>query len=137
MIEYMKLIYNEDAIIDLYLINEWYAYTNSKEVLLKGIKNSLDVYGAYDKDKLVGLIRTVGDRETIIYIQDILINQDYQRKGIGTKLINIIIDKYQHVRQIVLVTDQTQKQIEFYKSVGFIAIHENGGVAFKFKKQII
>jgi len=134
MIDYKALIYDEDAIMDLYLNNEWYAYTNNKDELLKGIKNSIDVYGAYNADKLVGLIRVVGDKETIIYIQDILVNQEYQRKGIGTKLIKIILDKYEHVRQIVLITDQTEKQINFYKSIGFITLHEAGVIAFKFKK---
>lgn len=134
MIEYKELLYDENAIIDLYLNNEWYAYTNNKEALFKGIKNSLDVYGAYDKDKLVGLIRTVGDNETIIYIQDILVNKEYHRKGIGSTLVKTIIDKYQHVRQIVLMTDQTKQQIDFYKSLGFIAVHENGGTAFRLKK---
>ncbi len=133
-IAFKELLYNEDAIMDLYLNNEWYAYTNQKELLFKGIKNSLDVYGAYDRDKLVGLIRTIGDKETIIYIQDILVNKEYQRRGIGSKLVNIVIEKYKHVRQIILMTDQTKQQISFYQSLGFIAVHENGGTAFKLKK---
>ncbi len=45
-----------------------------------------------------------------------------------------ITDKYQYVRQKVLVTDQIEKQKKFYKSLGFITIHENGGTAFKFNK---
>jgi len=132
MIEYKEFTYNETDIMDLYLNNEWYAYTNNKELLFKGIKNSLDVFGAYENEKLVGLIRTVGDGCTIIYIQDILINTEYHRLGIGSKLMKMVLDKYTHVRQILLMTDQTEKQIKFYESNGFKTYDKVQGVGFKY-----
>lgn len=50
--------------------------------------NSFLAIGAYDHSQLVGLIRVVGDGLTFIYVQDLLVNSAYQRRGIGTKLIN-------------------------------------------------
>ena len=41
--------------------------------LKNAINNSLKVLTAWDDEKLVGLIRVIGDGYTIIYIQDILI----------------------------------------------------------------
>ena len=121
MISYKTLIYDEKAIMNLYLDNEWYAYTNIKETLFEGIKNSLDVIGAYKDKELVGLIRTIGDKKTIIYIQDILVLKSYHRKGIGTSLLDIIINKYPHVRQMCLMTGESKEQRQFYESLGFIS----------------
>ena len=36
---------------------------------------------AYDEDRLVGLIRVVGDGLTIVFIQDLLVYPQYQRQG--------------------------------------------------------
>jgi ribosomal protein S18 acetylase RimI-like enzyme len=71
-------------------------------------------------NRLVGLIRVVGDKATIIYIQDILVMKTYQRKGIGTNLIKYILNKYANVRQIVLLTDNQEKNKLFYQSLGFV-----------------
>ena len=75
--------------------------------------------GAYDHNQLVGLIRVVGDGLTIIYIQELLVNPAYQRRGIGTKLINSVLKKYDSVRQKVLLTENSLKTRMFYKSCNF------------------
>ena len=119
----------------LSLENKWYAYTDNKDRLLRGIAKSLDVIGAYDDGLLVGLIRTVGDQETIVYIQDILVLPNYHRLRIGTNLMKMVIDKYPHVRQILLMTDKTEEQLFFYRSLGFETYEEVKGIGFKLKKQ--
>lgn len=53
-------------------------------------------------------------------IQDIIVLPEYQRKGIGTLLLQKILLEYQHVYQKVLLTDNTEKMIQFYQSAGFI-----------------
>lgn len=124
MIHYQELVFNETEILSLYKANEWTNYTNNPDKLFNGIKNSLYTYGAYLNSKLIGLIRVVGDNNTIIYIQDILVNPQYQHQGIGTELVNHIISKYSHVRQIVLITDDTKKQLNFYKKSGFLNLKD-------------
>ncbi len=72
-----KIAIKEDVIptteelMNLYSDVEWSAYTNDSMRLKKAIENSLKVLTAWDDDKLVGLIRVIGDNQTIIYIQDI------------------------------------------------------------------
>ncbi len=134
MVEFHELVFQEKDIIELYLKNEWYAYTNNKELLFEGIKNSLYVHAAYQNSVLIGLIRVVGDGNTIIYIQDILVDPEYQHQGIGTKLIKYILQKFSHVRQIVLITDDTEKQINFYTKMGFIKMVDSRINGFIFKK---
>lgn len=131
---YKQVTYDEEAILKLYLDNEWYSYTKDKEKLYEGIKKSLDVFGAYDNELLVGLIRTIGDQNTIIYIQDILVLKKYQKQGIGTKLMNHILEKYQAVRQICLMTDSGPETTGFYESLGLIRYENANTVGFMVKK---
>lgn len=131
-----NLVFKEDIILNVedisYLYNDvgWSSYTKDIDSLIKSIKNSLKVISVWDKDLLVGLIRVVGDGHSIIYIQDILILQKYQNRGIGKRLIEIILDKYKNVRQKVLLTDKEEKNILFYKKVGFSMAEEFGCVSF-------
>ena len=85
---------------------------------------------AYEGDQLLGIIRTVGDGHTIVFVQDILVFPEHQRKGIGTALLQAILDRYSHVRQIELATDNTPKTITFYKSMGFREMFEIGCCGF-------
>ena len=65
------------------------------------------------------MLRCVGDGKTIIYIQDILVLRDHRRSGIGTRLVESVLKKFEDVRQIVLLTDDTEEVKEFYRSLGF------------------
>jgi GNAT superfamily N-acetyltransferase len=113
-------IYNEQEILHLYDRVGWTNYTSNPFMLANAYKHSLKVLGAYDEDKLIGIIRTVGDGYSMVYIQDIIVLPEYQRKGIGTLLLQQILFEYKHVYQKALMTDNTEKTIQFYKSVGFV-----------------
>ena len=107
------------ALKDLYNDVGWVSYTKDLEKFEHMFKHSLGVYAAFNKENLVGLIRVVGDGVHILYIQDILVHEDYQRQGVATKLMQGVIDKYK-TRQTVLITDQEdQKSNAFYKAIGF------------------
>ncbi len=122
--------YNEKEILKLYSSVGWTAYTDAPEVLKSGFRKSLLTLAAYDGEQLLGLIRTVGDGETIVYIQDILVRPEYQRAGIGTALLQAVLERFKEVRQIVLATDHTQKTISFYESQGFIQMTRMGCCGF-------
>lgn len=128
----IKYIHDIDAnqISNLYQDAGWTLYLNDFERLMSGIHQSLDVISLWDQDILVGLIRTVGDGETILYIQDILILSNYQRKGYGSQLLKLVLDQYQHVRMKVLMTDQSDKTKAFYESLGFKDSEDQGTRCF-------
>ncbi len=123
-------IYNDTEILCLYESVGWTAYTDHPEALRSGFANSMLTLAAYEGDKLLGLIRTVGDGHTIVFVQDILVFPEHQHKGIGSALLQAILDKYSHVRQIELATDNTPKTIAFYKSKGFREMSEIGCCGF-------
>lgn len=122
--------YNEVEILRLYKSVGWTAYTDQPEVLRKGFESSMLTLAAYEGDQLIGIIRTVGDGHTVVFVQDILVFPEYQRKGIGSALLQAILDRYSHVRQIELATDNTSKTIAFYKSMGFREMSEIGCCGF-------
>lgn len=119
-----------NEIVNLYRSVGWTNYLKRVDILQQAYADSLCVLGAYDSDQLVGVIRTVGDGQTIVFVQDIIVLPEYQRKGIGTKLLKAVMDKYKDVYQMELLTDNTDKTKAFYRSVGFIASDEIDCVAF-------
>ena len=119
-----------EEIINLYQSVGWTNYIERTDILEEAYANSLCVLGAYDSDRLVGIIRAVGDGRTIVFVQDIIVLPEYQRKGIGTKLLKAVMEKYHDVYQMELLTDNTVKTKAFYRSVGFTASDDIGCVAF-------
>lgn len=122
--------YQEEEIIGLYSAVGWKAYTDNPEALRKGYQQSLLVLGAYEGNQLTGIIRVVGDGETIVFIQDILVHPEYRRQGIGTVLLKAMLNRYSQVRQIELVTDSRPETIAFYEANGFRKLPDIGCTGF-------
>lgn len=122
--------YKEDEILRLYSEAGWVSYTNDPQALKKGFENSLLILAAYENGELLGLIRTVGDGATVVFIQDILVFPDKQRQGIGTALLKAVLDRFGNVRQIELTTDNTDKTKAFYRSAGFAEFSDIGCCGF-------
>lgn len=122
--------YNEDEITNLYKSVGWINYTNNPQMLKEAYANSLKILGAYNDEKLLGVIRVVGDGHSVVFIQDILVYPEYQRQGIGTALLQRILTEYKHVYQKHLLTENSEKMIQFYKSLGFTMDTDMGCRAF-------
>lgn len=57
------------------------------------LKNSLFIVSLWEKDKLIGFGRIVGDQGITYIVSDIMVDPDYQRKGLG-KMIMKEINSY-------------------------------------------
>ncbi|MGO3394471.1 GNAT family N-acetyltransferase, partial [Glutamicibacter arilaitensis] len=103
-----------EQILSLYDSVGWSAYTDDPEVLIQALSNSTFAVYAYDQQQqLAGLIRVISDNATICYVQDILVRPSAQRSGIGRALFDAVLQKFQHVRQLVLITDDMPQQRAF------------------------
>ena len=118
--------YNEVEILGLYKSVGWTAYTDDPAALRNGFANSLLTLAAYEEGMLLGLIRVVGDGHTVIFVQDILVRPQFQRSGIGSALLQAVLERYADVRQIELVTDDTPETMAFYRALGFQELTEIG-----------
>ena len=127
--------YKETEILGLYASVGWSNYTREPDMLRRAFSNSLYALAAFDNDKLVGLIRAVGDGASIIFIQDLLILPEYQRRGIGSRLLQILMEKYKKVYQLQLLTDDSKKNIAFYEAVGLKKSSDFNCCAFMRVKQ--
>lgn len=116
IIEYQT--YREEEILPLYRSVGWTAYTDAPDTLRRGFAKSLLTLAAYEEKKLVGLVRAVGDGETVVLVQDLLVLPQHQRLGIGTALMRAMMDRFVNVRQFQLLTDDTEKTLAFYRSLG-------------------
>lgn len=111
--------YDEAEVLDLYGSVGWTAYTDDPAALRAGFENSLLCLAAYEEDKLIGLLRAVGDGQTVVLLQDILVRPTCQRQGVGTALVRAALARYAHVRQVQLVTDDRPETTAFYGVLGF------------------
>ena len=113
------LDYNEQEILPLYESVGWINYTKNPRMLKDAYLHSLRTYAAYVDNKLVGVIRVVRDGFSVVFVQDLLVYPEYQGQGIGTALLKKIMEEYHGVYQLHLLTDNTEKTVAFYKSLGF------------------
>lgn len=115
-------------LLELYADAGWTAYTGDPDRLERAVRQSQAVYTAWMDGRLAGLLRTVGDGETILYVQDILVLKAYQRQGIGRALLEKLLADYPQVRQKVLSTDDTEPALAFYRACGWLPVGELGCV---------
>ena len=122
--------YEEGEILSLYRSVGWSNYYRNPEMVEKAFAHSLCTLGAYEGDRLIGLIRAVGDGYSVVLIQDILVHPEYQRRGVGSALMGELLRRYDHVYQIQLATDNTERTKAFYRSQGFRTMEELGCCGF-------
>ena len=119
----------EAALLELYGAAGWQAYL-APGLLREAYSRSLYALGAFDGGRLVGAVRAVGDGCTIILIQDLLVLPEYRRRGIGRLLLNRTLNDFSHVRQRLLLADDTPALNEFYSHAGFVPVVELGCKAY-------
>ena len=108
-----------DDVLHLYQAVGWTNYTNQLQMLEQALSHSLATYLARDGEKIVGLARLVGDGFSSVFVQDLIVLPSYQRQGIGSNLMKEALADYKDAYQIQLVTEQTEKTLGFYRSLGF------------------
>lgn len=129
----MRLIQGEvpsrDDLVDLYDSVGWSAYTDDPASLEQAVRNSTFTVALRDDDLLVGFARVISDDVSILYVQDVLVRPTHQRQGAGRQLLEACLDRFSHVRQRMLLTDDELHQHKLYRAVGFHDVSKLQGVA--------
>ena len=86
--------------------------------LHKALMNSSTVITAWDKDKLVGLIRLLDDSEMVAYMHYVLVDPEHHGQGIARKMIDMVKEKYKDYLYIEIMPEES-KNAAFYKRFGF------------------
>ena len=108
--------FSENELKELFLSVEW-SSGNYPDKLAIAMRNSGSVYTAWDGDKLIGLINALDDGIMTAYVHYLLVNPNYQGKGIGKNLVELISEKYKNYLRIVLIS--YNPEVDFYKNCGF------------------
>ena len=105
--------------MDIYNSVGWSNYTQNPDMLKQALDASLYTLYTYEGSELLGLVRAVGDGFSSVFIQDLLVKPDHQRKGIGKALMEQVLITYSHAYRIQLATEASEKNLDFYQSLGF------------------
>ena len=120
-IKKQEIVKLED-VLHLYQAVGWTNYTNQPQMLEQALSHSLATYLARDGEEIVGLVRLVGDGFSSVFVQDLIVLPSYQRQGIGSDLMKEALGDFKDAYQVQLVTEQTEKNVGFYRSMGFEAL---------------
>ena len=136
-IKKQEIVKLED-VLHLYQAVGWTNYTNQPLMLEQALSHSLVIYLALDGDAVVGLIRLVGDGFSSVLVQDLIVLPSYQRQGIGSALMKEALRDFKDAYRVQLATDQTEKNLEFYRSLGFetLSTYDCTGMIWVERKKI-
>jgi GNAT superfamily N-acetyltransferase len=105
-----------ECILALYQANEWSAAkkpAQSHQALL----NSHTVISAWHGEQLVGLGNAISDGHLVVYYPHLLVHPEYQKRLIGTQLMQRLMAKYEGFHQQMLVA--VVGTLDFYRKCGF------------------
>lgn len=91
------------------------------DVIDRFLPNSLFCLCARIDDRIIGMARVIGDGGLVYYIQDVIVEPSYQRRGIGTQLMDRVmayIRAHAHHNTIVGLMAALDKE-PFYERYGF------------------
>ena len=83
----------------------------------KMFANSNLVVTAWDNDILIGISRSITDWCWSCYLADLAVRKEYQKHGIGRKLIELTKEKVGEESMVLLLSVPTA--MEYYPKVGF------------------
>ena len=95
-------------------------YQADPEALYRAISASWYVLSACDNDDLIGFGRVVSDGVLYALICDLIVKPSYQGQGIGSRLLEKLIEKC-HLEKIrVIWLFSAKGTSSFYKNFGFL-----------------
>lgn len=93
-----------------------------KGIISTGLKNTLFSVCVETDNKIIGYGRIIGDDAFTLYIQDVIVKPEYQRNGLGIRIMNEIMkyikEKYGKGTMVCLMAAKGKEN--FYNKFGFI-----------------
>ena len=119
-----RIIYKFDVvpiaqqIIELYNDAQLPRPTHDPQRMKAMFENSDLIVTAWVEDRLVGVARTITDWVWCSYLADLAVSPDYERSGIGKKLIELVREKIGEQSMLLLLSVPTA--MDYYPRVGFL-----------------
>jgi GNAT superfamily N-acetyltransferase len=104
-----------EKIVSLYEANGW--SSAKKPELQLALLNFHYLVSAWDEERLIGIGNAISDGFLVVYYPHLLVHPDYQKQGIGKKILKRLKQRYEGFYQQILVAESTA--IAFYEKCGF------------------
>ena len=98
MVEYKEKIPTVEEYNYLYEKVGW--GKREDKIVEEALKNTLYAVCVYDNEKIIGSARIIGDKTIFLYIQDVMVMPEYQDQGIGTNIMNKLIEQVKKYKKI-------------------------------------
>ena len=99
---------------------EWYDWFTLRDVE-HYLREALYVATAWHGQKLVGLTALTGDGHNDVFLDTLVVDRNYQREGVGTSLMEMVLDKAERIKPYHFQIQVFDKQNErFYRRFGFV-----------------
>lgn len=107
-------------IISLYKAENWWEKVTDEEKAIRGIISGSHCFAvAVRNDEIIGMGRSISDGVSDAYIQDVTVKQSERGKQIGSKIINLIVERLHKdgIFWIGLIAEKNS--CAFYEKIGF------------------
>ena len=118
-----------EGILGLYRAHGW-THANDPERLRTAVVRSSYAVVAIEGDRVVGFARAMSDEAFAVYLADILVAPERQKRGIGRALARAILDHYplDRFHHQVLIAERGAEG--FYRRLGLVPVTTYGLTAF-------
>ena len=132
-VKYINSVPDKEQFYQLYETTGWNAKgMYSKDDLFRAINNSWYLISVYNNDKLIGFGRIISDGVYQTFIGDLIVHPDYQQRGIGSNVLNLLIEKCKESGMKWIQLSCAKGKIDFYKKLGFHERPDDGPGMEKF-----
>ena len=97
--------------------------TKDSDRITKMYKNSNLIISAWLNNELIGISRSITDFCYACYLSDLAVKREYQKEGIGKRLIELTAKEIGKETALILLSAQIA--MEYYPKIGFYKV-ENG-----------
>lgn len=99
-----------------------------KELIETAMDNTLYSVCAFDEGKIVGHARLIGDKTMFLYIQDVMVVPEFQKNGVGTRLMEYVLNEVDRLKavnpEIRTYVGASRGKEGFYRKFGFVPRNE-------------
>lgn len=107
-----------------YLTNSVGWGKREESIIKEALENTLSSICVYDNEKLIGYGRIIGDKTIFLYIHDVIVIPEYQKRGIGIGIMTELLKKIEEYRKvnpnIRVYLGASKGKEPFYEKFGFI-----------------
>jgi GNAT superfamily N-acetyltransferase len=105
-----------ECVLSQYRANEWLS-AEQPELLHKALVNSHSLVTAWDGQELIGPGNAISDGYFVVDYPHLRVLPEYRGRGIGTRLMHMLMSRYDGFHQHALLADG--RAIQFYRKYGF------------------